>query len=322
MKPDFQQLLRHRLQNWLQMLLLVAGLALLLAVPAWVLAGGMGVAWSLGLVAMTMYLSGNIPARLILARSGAGFLRRRQAPALYRILDELYRRAGIHAEPALFYVPESGLNAFAVGHHKDGGIAVTDGLVRTLNLRELAGVLAHEVSHLRHNDTRVMAMAAAMTQLTITGASLLQLLILLMLPWMISDQLLLAWLLLLFVAVAPTVSTLLQLALSRNREFTADLEAVALTGDAYGLASALKVLDRCNGGWLESLFGRRVQRLPAWLQTHPPTPERIRRLLELAPGDTDRPALTISPSLGPAILEHPSAPVGRYWFRRPGRWNG
>jgi heat shock protein HtpX len=319
MRPDDRQLSRHRLQNWLQMLLLVTGLALLLAVPGWIIAGTVGVVWSLGLVALTVYLTGSMPARLILARAGAGLLRREQAPGLYRILDELYRRAGIRAEPLLFYVPGSGLNAFAVGAAEDGGIAVTDGLLRTLQPGELAGVLAHEISHLRNNDTRVMAMAAAMTQLTVTGATLLQVLLLLMLPWVLAGELRSAWLMLLFVAFAPTVSALLQLALARNREFTADLEAAALIGDGRPLAAALEVLERYHGSWLESLFGRDARRAPPWLQTHPPTRERIRRLLELERTEHRPPGRRQPPLRAPAdpvILERPPALGRHYWIRR------
>lgn len=319
---DTGQITEHRLHNWLQLALIVAGLALLLAVPAWLIAGAGGVVWSLFLVAMAVYTSSRAPARMILARSGAGLLRRRQAPGLYGILDELYRRAGMSIQPVLFYVPSPQLNAFAVGDRGNGGIAVSDGLVRALRPRELAGVLAHEVSHLRHNDTRVMSMAAAMSQLTALGATFLQVSLLMMLPWVITGQVDMPWLVLLFVAAAPTASTLLQLALSRNREYTADLEAAALTGDARGLASALEILERHHGSWLESLFGRRPSGpFTEWLQTHPPTSERIRRLLELerARSRGKQPALLHS-AVGPQriVPERPEALGRRAWFRL---WN-
>lgn len=280
-RPDAAQLARHRLVNTAQMLLIVAGLVVVLAIPAWFLAGGAGVAWVIFLVALTAWLSGNIPSRLVLARTGASPLRRAQAPGLYALVDRLYRSAGLGLETAVYYVPTGRLNAFAVGTARDGGIAVTDGLVRRLNARQLAGVLAHEVSHLAHNDTRVMSMAAAMTQMTVFGTTLVQFLLLVSLPWLLATGTPVPLLLLLVVAASPTLSTLLQLALSRNREFTADLEAAALTDDPEGLASALEVLERYDGSWLRSIFGREPMRIP-WLQTHPPTAERIRRLLLLA----------------------------------------
>jgi heat shock protein HtpX len=231
----------------------------------------------------------------------------------------LYRRAGIRAEPLLFYVPSTGLNAFAVGNAEDGGIAVTDGLLHTLQPAELAGVLAHEISHLRHNDTRVMAMASTMTQLTVMGATMLQVLLLLMLPWVLAGELQLPWSVLLFIAFAPTLSALLQLALARNREFTADLEAAVLIGEPRFLASALDVLDRHHGSWLESLFGGGARRAPAWLQTHPPTRERIRRLLELEhtePGPPYRRMPPLRTSADTVVRERPPALGRRYWSRR------
>jgi heat shock protein HtpX len=308
----------QRLRNTLQHLLILAGLALLLAVPGYLLAGSFGVVWVFGLVALTLYLGGRIPPRLALARAGAGRLRRHQAPELYRVLDILYRRAGLTAEPHLFYVPATDLNAFAVGDAREGGIAITDGLVQALDLRQLAGVLAHEVSHLRHGDTRVMSMAATMTRLTIWGAFLLQLALLLMLPMVLAGELRMPWLELVVVAFAPSASTLLQLALSRNREFTADLEAAALTRDPLGLAAALEVLERRQGLWLTTLLlGHRP---PGWfrlLQTHPPTGERIRQLLALADRQSPR-----RPSARPyrpgetLVFDRPEPLDYRFWPRR------
>lgn len=288
------QFASHRLQNMLQMVLLIGGLAGVLALPAWLLAATGGIVWTLLLVVLSAGLVGTVPARLVLARSGAGLIHPGQAPELYRLLAQIYRRAGLRAQPALYYVPSPRLNAFAVGDRNDGGIAITEGLLRHLNLRQLAGVLAHEVSHLAHNDTRVMAMAASMTQLTAVGATGVQILLVLSLPWAAGSDLLVYWALLLILAAAPTASTLLQLALSRNREFTADLEAAALTGDPRGLAAALKALETHGGDWLEALFGNRGPEIE-WLRTHPPTGERIRRLLSIDAGRRDAVIDSLSP---------------------------
>lgn len=311
------QFASHRMQNMLQMALLIAGLAGVLAIPAWFLAGTGGIVWTLFLVVLSAGLAGTVPARLVLRRSGAGLILPEQAPGLYRLLAQIYRRAGLRAEPALYYVPSPQLNAFAVGDRNDGGIAITEGLLRHLNLRQLAGVLAHEVSHLAHNDTRVMAMAASMTQLTAAGATLVQIVLVLSLPWAVGSELLAYWALLLIVAATPTASTLLQLALSRNREFTADIEAAALTGDPRGLAAALKVLETHGGDWLEALFGRRRGPEIEWLQTHPPTGERIRRLLSIESDGRDATIDSLSPQ---ASVRPPGADAlqplpwrGRLW---------
>ncbi|MFC3284506.1 zinc metalloprotease HtpX [Litchfieldella rifensis] len=314
-----QRLWLVRLKNGLQTLLIMAGLALVLSVPGYLLAGATGVILSLFAVAVAAHLSSWVPARLILANAGAGLLRRHQAPELYRVLDILYQRAGLEIAPQLYYSPSRDLNAFAVGDRRDGGIAITDGLLRTLDLRQLAAVLAHEVNHLQQGDTRVMSMAAAMTRLTFWLATAVQIALLLMLPLIITGGGELPWLLLLLVALSPTVSTLLQLALSRNREYTADLEAIAITGDPHGLASALEVLERHNGSWLMTLFGRQAPAWINWLRTHPPTHKRIRRLLDVGelPRHTGtRPFIRLSDVDHPVINERPGPESGRYWIRR------
>lgn len=308
---------RSRLKNGLQTLLIMGGLALVLAVPGYLLAGSLGLLMSLG-VAVVGALAGSwVPARVILTEAGAGLVERHQAPTLYRLLDALYRRAGLAGPPLLFYTPSPDLNAFAVGSRHDGGIAVTAGLLRTLTMRELAGVLAHEVSHLRHGDTRVMSMAAAMTRLTLFLTTVLQVSLLLMLPMILAGELHLPWGVLLVVAFSPTLSTLLQLALSRHREYAADLEAASLTGDPQALASALAVLERHHSRWLLTLFGRHPPKGPEWLRTHPSTRERIRRLLTAeAPAGQAPPSPLGDPAHSP-VIDEPPGPLGRsYWLRR------
>lgn len=304
---------RSRLRNAAQTALLGLGLAVLMAVPVWLLAGASGALWVLGAVVLALALAGQMPARYVLARSGAVPVTPRQAPQLYRLLGLLYRRAGCPSRPMLFYVPSAELNAFAVGDRFEGGIAVTDGLIRALDLRQLAGVLAHEVSHLRSGDTRVMAMAAVAGQVTAWGALLLQFAVLMLLPWTLTGAVDLPWSALLVAMLAPTVSTLLQLALSRTREFAADVDAAALTGDPRGLASALQTLERLGGRWLISIFGQRSGPAREWLRTHPLTPTRISRLLALEPTSRRRPL----PGLvdDPAYFDAPP-PLARRWYHR------
>ncbi|MDI5984098.1 zinc metalloprotease HtpX [Halomonas sp. M4R5S39] len=311
------KLWRSRLKNGLQTLLIMASLALVMSVPGYFLSGAAGVIMGFVAVMVAVYLSSWMPARMILASSNAGLLRRHHAPQLYRVLDVLYRRAGLEMAPQLYYSPTRDLNAFAVGTRRDGGIAITDGLLRTLDLRQLAGVLAHEVSHLQHDDTRVMSLAAAMTRLTLWITTVVQVSLLLMLPLVMAGELAFPWRPLLLVALAPTLSTLLQLALSRNREYTADLEAAALTGDPHGLASALDILERYHGSWLTAIYGHNNPAWLDWLRTHPPTSERIRRLLEI--GEHPRrphPIIRLPADEQPIINERPGPMGGRYWIWR------
>ncbi|PSJ20715.1 peptidase M48, Ste24p [Halomonas sp. ND22Bw] len=275
---------RHRLFNGLQTMLILGGLTLTLSLPGYLLAGMGGVLMSLSTVVVAALLASCMPARMILARAGADPLRPPQAPELHALLERLYAGAGLTIAPRLYVAPTPALNAFAVGGAHDGVIVVTDGLLRSLTPRELGGVLAHEVSHLRRGDTRVMSIAATMTRMTLWLTTVVQLGILLSLPMLLSGERPLPWLALLAIAIAPTLSVLLSLALSRNREYTADLEAVALTGDPAGLASALVVLERRRGRWLSGLLGRRPPEEATWLRTHPATEARIRRLAEFGDG--------------------------------------
>lgn len=284
---DHAQLLQQSLLNWLRAALLLSGLAVLLGLIGWMFGGWTGAWWAMGMGLALFLMGPEIPPRLILTRFGARPLSHSTAPALYAMVAELYRRAGIKGQPELWYIPSPELNAFAVGTRHHGAIAVTSGLLHALSLRTLTGVLAHEVSHLRNNDTWVMSLATLITELTGVLAFVGQIMLLTMLPWVLSGNIDLPWTTLMLLATLPTISTLLQLALSRNRELTADLEAANLTGDPEGLAAALSTLQAANGTWQEWRFPssrRSPISVPRWLRTHPDLGERIRRLLQLSPG--------------------------------------
>jgi heat shock protein HtpX len=174
------------------------------------------------------------------------------------------------------------LNAFAVGAPNQAAIAVTDGLLRNLTLREVAGVLAHEISHVRSNDLWVMGLADLFSRATSLMSLMGQFLLLLNIPLLLFGQAAINWFVVLLLIFAPNLSALAQLALSRTREYDADLNAARLTGDPEGLARALQKIEHVQGGWLERIFmpGRRVPE-PSLLRTHPQTDERISRLLAL-----------------------------------------
>lgn len=284
MHVDSETFLRHKLVNLLRASLLLSGMLLLLGLMGWLLGGWYGVLWAVLVGAVVLVVAPGVQPRLILARSGARRLPPEAAPVLYEVLERLYQRAGIQAAPQLWYVPSAALNAFAVGGRRSGAIAVTAGLLRALSLRQIAGVLAHETSHLRHNDTWVMALASLITELTSWIALFGQVMILLAIPYALAGEVDIPWLVLLILVTVPTLSTLLQLSLSRNQEFNADLEAARLTGDPEGLAEALTRLERSRGAWLHRVFlpRRRPTWVPGWLRTHPETGERVKRLLDLA----------------------------------------
>lgn len=273
------RLAKHRLLNWLQSFLLLGGISAVLALVGWMLAGKAGLIW-IGFLALVSGLMVPRVSPFFLVRLYGGIPLHPQAyPELYELLATLCRRAGIPV-PTLFYIPSTTPNAFAVGNTDNAAIGLTDGLLQSMSLRELAAVLAHEISHIRHHDLGVMNLADWMSRLTNAMAMAGQIALFFTFPfWLIAGNLpILPWLILM---AAPWISALLQLALSRTREFDADLGAVELTGDPEGLVSALYKLERSRFDWRSIFLPGWRQREPSWLRTHPPTEERIQRLLAL-----------------------------------------
>jgi heat shock protein HtpX len=204
-------------------------------------------------------------------------------PVGHNIIDVLSDRAGLPSRPKLYYIPSKMMNAFAVGTREDSAIAVTDGLVRGLTQRQFVGVVAHEMSHIRNGDVQVMALGDVVNRMTsfLSAAGLIAL------AFRITDFIsggVGVWTAIGLLVAAPTIGGLLQLALSRAREYDADLDAAGLTGDPKGLASALVTLEKKTRGMWESLVlpGSRSPE-PSLLRSHPRTEDRVARLNSLAP---------------------------------------
>lgn len=307
--------LRHRRRNLLQSALLLGGMMLLLAVCGWIVAGGEGVLWTVAAGGLSLYLSPRASPWMILRLYRGRRLHPAELPELFEALAEIARRAGLDRPPQLHYIPSPTLNAFAVGNREQAAIAVTDGMLRRLNLREMIGVLAHEVSHIANNDLWVMGLADTITRLTRLMSLFGLMILLLALPLVVTGEFAVPWLLVGLLVFAPNIGALLQLALSRTREYDADLHAAGLTGDALGLASALEKMERLQGRFWEDLFlpGRRRPD-PSLLRTHPETDERIRRLLALQPPAArmavDPRALEVPPSLAPVLRRPRWHPFG------------
>lgn len=274
----------HAWLNWLQSILLLGLMGVFLALLGWLLWGPSGVLALLISVAVFAFLNPAISPTLIMNLYRARELTPGEAPSHYAMVEELARRAQLSATPTLYYVPSQLMNAFTVGRSEQSAIALTDGLLRKLEERELIGVLAHEVSHIRGNDIWVMGLADTFSRLTSTLSMLGQLLLIINLPFLLLGQVIISWFAILILLFAPTLSSLAQLGLSRTREYDADLNAARLTGDPEGLAQALVKIERLQGHWLEKLFlpGHRVPD-PSVLRTHPPTEERVQRLMALKP---------------------------------------
>lgn len=274
---------RHDRQNWWHTLWLILAMVLLLALLGYLFAGTCGLGAAIVLGGVSLLIGQQVSPQMILTMYKARPLSPSQAPALTQVMQELARRARLSRAPQLYYIPSQMMNAFAVGSPNNAIIGVTDGLLRGLTMRELVGVLAHEVSHVQNNDMRVMRIADTVSRLTGLFSTVGQLLLLLNLPLVLMGGYAISWFGILLLIFAPTLVGLLQLALSRTREYDADLDAVQLTGDPRGLASALQKLETYQSNLLKRVLlpGHRVPD-PSLFRTHPHTEDRIARLLDLA----------------------------------------
>jgi heat shock protein HtpX len=273
---------------------LLAVLTLLLIFGARLFFGEAAVPWALGIAAVMNFGSWWFSDKIALSFAGAKPVTEADAPELYRVVGNVAQIASVPA-PRVYVIDQPAPNAFATGRDPQHAVvAVTRGILDIVTERELTAVLAHEIGHVRNRDTMVMAVVA-----TIAGAIsyLAQ-----MAQWSMwfgggdrddrdSGQLGMIGMIL-GIILLPLAAMLVQLAISRSREYGADDESAALTHDPLGLASAL--------GKLET-YGRQTPLpvnpavaplfivqplLPGGLtglfSTHPPIAERIARLERMA----------------------------------------
>lgn len=281
-----------RVSNFLKTTVLLAAMSALTLGVGQLVGGPRGLLWAGALVALMNFGSYWFSDKLALAMNRARPLAPGALPWLEDLTAQLARRAGVPM-PKLYLVDSPTPNAFATGRSPEkAAVAVTTGLLELLDRRELTGVLAHELAHVKNRDTLLMTVAGTLAGVITHVVQALF--------WFggaftgrhADDEdgpgpLATLGLLL----VAPLAATLLQLAISRAREYDADATAAAVTGDPEGLASALARLESGNrlipndhspatahlfivnplsGGGLMGLFS-----------THPPIEERVRKLLAL-----------------------------------------
>jgi len=257
------------------MLLLTAILAHLLLGPLWI-------PWMAGVGTLALFGLPQLSAEWIMRALGGIEIAPARAPGLYQMVAGLTERAELPRIPRIYWMPRSVVNAFAVGNASNPAVAVTEGMLRTLEPREIRAVLAHEIAHIRKGDMRAMLLAELFARVTGTFGSVGMLLLFLNLPLLLFGAAQVPWLGIAILIGSPILNQLLQLALSRTRERSADLEAVRLTGDPRALASALHKIETLQGGLFEELvFRHRHGATANWLRTHPPTQERITTLLAL-----------------------------------------
>lgn len=264
--------------------------ALLITISYWLIGGAVGAIFGIGLAAVMNLGSWYYSDRIALTVYGAQPVSPAQTPGLYRIVKRLSDRAHLPM-PSVYVVPSQAANAFATGRDPNhAAIAVTQGIVRLLPEDELEAVIAHELSHIYNRDTLTQAVAA-----TIAGA----------ISFLAQLASFSFWFgggnrdenggnplgLLLTMIVAPIAATVIQLGISRTREFEADAGAARLTQNPRALARALQRLEASarrmplmsNPAFEPLLITGSPERSPLsnLFSTHPSTEARIQNLLKL-----------------------------------------
>jgi len=264
-------------------------LTLFLMLVGSLIGGRNGMTIALGIAICTNAFAYFFSDKIALASSGAQPVTREQLPRLYQVMERLAAKSNIPV-PKLYVVPDEAPNAFATGRNpRHASVAVTQGLLELMNDEELEGVIAHELSHVRNYDILISSIAA-----TLAGA----------ITWIAhwgmwlgggdgEDRERNVFVELALMILAPLAAMLLQLALSRQREYAADATGARMVGNQYGLMSALQKLGAYNqripttsispstsslcivkplfgGGGVASLFS-----------THPPLEKRIEALREM-----------------------------------------
>lgn len=236
--------------------------------------------------AAIMYFAG---ARLSLAVNGAQEIEKKDNPRLWRTVENLAITDGLPM-PRVFIMNDPSPNAFATGRKPDkSAVCVTSGLLDIMNDNELEGVLAHEMGHIKNYDIRVSMIAFALSAVVSIIAD-----IILRMTWFRDDDRETSPVVLVVgivaAIIAPIVATLIQLAISRKREYLADATGALTTRYPEGLASALEkigktgsVLRRQNTATAHLFFANPLKghSLANLFSTHPPIQERIRRLREM-----------------------------------------
>lgn len=270
--------------------LLLGGLTGLLLVIGELVGGRSGVTIALFLAFAMNFIAYFFSDKIVLAMYGAREVSPSDAPKLHSMVDFLAARAGI-PKPKVYIIPNPAPNAFATGRSpKHAAVAVTEGLIKLLDEEEVKGVLGHEIAHVKNRDTLISVVAA-----TIAGAITY---IAYMMRWMAifggrdsEDRGGFLGLILLSV-LAPIAALIIQMAISRSREYLADDTGAHLCGNPSALAEALRKIARgavrvplqANPATshlfiVNPLSARGMVNL---FSTHPPVEKRIERLLRMA----------------------------------------
>ena len=276
------------LGNQLKTVMLMGLLTAFVILAGGALGGKSGLIIALGLALVMNGASYWYSDKIVIKMTGSKPLNRQDNPKLYEMVESLAYNANIPT-PRIYLTPSSQPNAFATGRNPAHGvIAVTHGLLQLLTAEELKGVIAHELAHIKNRDILVGTVAAVMAGIITTLANLAQ--------WALifgglsgdDDGEGSALAALPLIILGPLAALLVQMAISRSREYLADSTGAAISGNSEGLAQALLKLEQgsrlrpmqvnpaaSHMFIVNPLSGRRLMSL---FSTHPPIAERVKRL--------------------------------------------
>jgi heat shock protein HtpX len=275
--------------NTIKTIALMAGLMVLLVFVGGAFWGRNGMILFFGIGMIMNLVNYWFSDKIVLKMYGAREVTDREAPVLYSVTRELASR-GQMPMPKVYIIPSGGLNAFATGRNpKHAAVAATEGLVHALNREELAGVMAHELSHVRNRDILIGTIAAAIAGAISMVANIAQ--------WGLifggyggrrDDDRGGGIGAILMIFLAPIAALLIQMAISRSREYQADASGARLCGNPRSLASALRKLQMgttrapmdANPATAHMFIVNPLRGggMMSWFSTHPPMEDRIQRL--------------------------------------------
>lgn len=304
--------------NFVKTGMLLAALTALFGAVGYALGGGTGMVVALGVAAATNLFAYWNSDRLALSAHGAQEVDDRTAPELVAMVRALAARAGLPM-PRVYVMETEQPNAFATGRNpQNSAVAVSAGLLRLLDREEIAGVVAHELAHIRNRDTLLMTVSATIAGAVSTAAQF---------GFLFggrSDGRSHPLLGLATALLAPVAAAIIQFAISRSREYVADRDGALIAGSPHGLASALASMERAATGIVNVPAEQHPATAPLFIvnplrggaidslfSTHPATANRIAALqqlaAEMAGGAAWRPAGAAPP--------HGSLPRSGPWSR-------
>ncbi|HEX6746825.1 MAG TPA: zinc metalloprotease HtpX [Longimicrobium sp.] len=276
--------------NNVKVFLMMAGLTALLGAVGSLIGGQSGLVIALVLAAGMNFFAYFGSAQMVLRMYGAQVVDHTQAPELYAMVDRLRQRAGLPM-PTVAVAPHMQPNAFATGRDPEHAVVcVTEGILRAVSPDELEGVIAHELAHIKNRDMLLMTvtatLAGAISNLAHFGFFF---------GGRDDDRDVNPFVLIAMLILAPLAAMLVQLAISRQREFKADAVGAQISGRPLSLASALRKLEMgahaipmevspavAPLAQVNPLAAVRGGGFTKWFSTHPPMEERIAKLEALA----------------------------------------